>query len=173
MRSTQLTAGALAATATYALIGLGLASPAGAATTTHEVGNVIECTATIKGRAVYASLYENNLHGNVIQVVIGKGDNQVGGSRQVAGGFIDHKQVHGSIVVGGRRAVIDGHASRRVKRTPVHEEYDDAGEHITVDGYHRKLAKDLTLTWRHRTVQLSCDNAFFYDLQVTREPIQD
>ncbi|WP_180933300.1 hypothetical protein [Nocardioides ungokensis] len=60
-----------------------------------------------------------------------------------------------------------------MKRTPVHEEYDDAGEHITVDGYHRKLAKDLTLTWRHRTVQLSCDNAFFYDLQVTREPIQD
>jgi len=60
-----------------------------------------------------------------------------------------------------------------VKRTPVHEEYDDAGQHITVDGYHRKLAKDLTLTWRHRTVQLSCDNAFFYDLQVTKEPIQD
>ena len=37
--------------------------------------------------------------------------------------------------------------------------------------YHRKLAKDLTLTWRSRTVPLDCDNAFFYDLQVTKEDI--
>lgn len=173
MRTTQLTLGALAATATYALTGLGIASPATAATATHEVGNVIECTGTIQGRAVYASLYENNHYGNEIQVVIGDGDDQVGNARKVAGGFIDHKQVHGSLVVGGKRAVIDGHASRKVRRTPIHEEYDDAGQHITVDGYHRKLAKDLTITWRKRTVQLTCDNAFFYDLQVTKEPIED
>ena len=168
---------ALAAAATSALTGLGVAAPAGAATpsttgtTTHEVGNVIECTGTVRGRGVYASLYENNHHPDVIQVVIGDGAHQVGGSREVAGGFIDHKQVHGSLKVGGRKAVIEGYASRRVKRLPVHEEYDDAGQHITVDGYHRKLAKDLTLTWRSRTVPLDCDNAFFYDLQVTKEDI--
>ena len=84
MRTTQLTLGALAATATYALTGLGIASPATAATTTHEVGNVIECTGTIKGRAVYASLYENNHYGNQIQVVIGDGDGQVGNARKAA-----------------------------------------------------------------------------------------
>lgn len=180
MRTTQLTLGALAAVATSALTGLGIASPAtavtaaaeqAATTTTHEVGNVIECTGTIRGRGVYASLYENNHHPDVIQVVIGDGAHQVGNSREVAGGFIDHKQVHGSLKVGGRKAVIEGYASRRVKRLPIHEEYDDAGQHITVDGYHRRLAKDLTLTWRSRTVPLDCDNAFFYDLQVTKEDI--
>jgi hypothetical protein len=179
MRTTQLTLGALAAVATSALTGLGIAAPAGALTataeqaptTTHEVGNVIECTGTIRGRAVYASLYENNAYANVIQVVIGDADNQVGNSGEVADGFIHEKHVHGSLVVGGRRAVIDGYASRHGKRQPIHEQYDDAGQQITVDGYHRKLATDLTLTWRHRTKQLSCDNAFFYNLTVTKEDV--
>ena len=140
-------------------------------TTTHEVGNVIECTGTIRGRAVWASLYENNTVKDVIQVVIGDGDNQVGNSREVTDGFIHEKQVHGSLKVGGKRAVIDGYASRHGKRIAVHEQYDDAGQHITVDGYHRKLATDLTLTWRHRTKQLTCDNAFFYNLTVTKEDV--
>ena len=177
---TQLTLGALAAVATSALTGLGVAAPATAlttsaeqatTTTTHEVGNVIECTGTIRGRAVWASLYENNTVKDVIQVVIGDGDNQVGNSREVTDGFIHEKQVHGSLKVGGKKAVIDGYASRHGKRKPVHEEYDDAGQHITVDGFHKPLATDLTLTWRQRTVQLTCDNAFHYDLQVTKEDI--
>jgi hypothetical protein len=41
----------------------------------------------------------------------------------------------------------------------------------SVDGFHRALAKDLTLTWRQHTVQLTCDNAFHYDLEVTREDV--
>lgn len=181
MRTTQLTLGALAAVATSALTGLGIAAPATAmtasadqvtaSTTTHEVGNVIECTGTIRGRAVWASLYENNTYANVIQVVIGDDEDQVGNSREVAAGFIDHQQVHGSLKVGGKKAVIDGTASRHGKRKPVHEEYDDAGQHITVDGYHRRLDADLTLTWRQRTAPLTCDNAFHYDLQVTKEDI--
>jgi hypothetical protein len=181
MRTTQLTLGALAAVGTSALTGLGIASPATALTTTaapataqatttsHEVGNVIECTGTIRGRSVFASLYENNTYANVIQVLIGDDGDQVGGAREVADGFIHEKQVHGTIKVDGKRAVIDGYASRHGKRIPIHEEYDDAGQHVTVDGFHRKLAKDLTLTWRHRTGQLTCANAFYYDLQVTKE----
>ena len=180
MHTTQLALGALAAVATSALTGLGVAAPATATaatatatetTTTHEIGNVIECTGTIRGKAVYASLYENNTYANVIQVVIGQDGDQLGGSREVADGFIDQKQVHGSVRVGGKRAVIDGYASRHGKRKPIHEEYDDAGQHITVDGYHRKLATDLTLTWRHRTTRLDCGTAFFYNLQVTKEDI--
>ena len=177
---TQLTLGALAAAATSALIGLGVAAPATAltpsaeqatTTTTHEFGNVIECTGTIRGRAVWVSLYENNTVKDVIQVVIGDGADQVGNSREVTDGFIHEKQVHGSLKVGGKKAVIDGYASRHGKRKHIHEEYDDAGQHITVDGFHKPLATDLTLTWRQRTVQLTCDNAFHYDLQVTKEDI--
>lgn len=179
MRTTRLTLGALAAAATSALTGLGIASPATAlapatapaTTTSSEVGNVVECTGTIRGRAVYASLYENNTYANVIQILIGDDGEQVGGAREVEDGFIHEKQVHGTIKVGGNRAVVDGYASRYGKRIPVHEEYDDAGQHIAVDGFHRKLATDLTLNWRHRATQLTCDNAFHYDLQVTKEDI--
>ena len=184
MRSIQPRHGALAAVATSALLGLGVAAPASAqapaapapaaqatTTTTHEVGNVLECTGTIRGRAVWASLYENNTAGNIIQVVIGDDDDQVGGSREVADGFIHEKQVFGALRLDGKRVVIKGHASRFGKRIPVHDEFDDAGQHIVVDGFHRKLATDLTLTWRSRTKRLSCDNAFFYNLQVTKEDI--
>ena len=179
MRTTQPLL-ALAAVATSALTGLGVATPAeavsptqqsGASTTSHELGNVIECTGRIHGRAAWTSLYENNTAGNVIEVNIGGDRHPLGGGREVADGFIHAKQVHGSVRVGGDRAVVEGYASRLRHRTPVHEEYTDAGQAIVVDGYHRRLAKDLTLTWRHRTVQLDCDNAFFYDLQVTKTDI--
>lgn len=179
MRSIQLTIGSLAALATSALIGLAVAAPANAlladaatpiaTTISNERGNLLECTGTIKGRAVYASLYENNLYVNVIQILIGDDGDQVGGSREVEAGFIDHRQVRGSLRVDGRKAVVSGTATRVGKRIAVHEEHDDAGQLITIDGYHRRLANDLELTWAGRTKQLTCDNAFFYNLQVTKE----
>ena len=82
--------------------------------------------------------------------------------------IIDAGQVHGTLRVGGKRAVVDGTAHRVGKKIAVHEETDDAGQHITVDGFHRRLANDVTLTWRKRTVPLECGNAFHYDLQVTK-----
>lgn len=169
MRPTQLTI------VTAALVaGTALAGPANAqdTTTTHERGNVIECTGTIKGKPIYASLYENDVYANVIQVVIGDGDGQVGNSKEVADGFIEDKQVYGALKVGGKRAVIEGHASRHGKRIAVHDEFDDAGQHIVVDGFHRRLATDLTMRWRHRTVPLSCGTAFHYDLTTTRTDIE-
>lgn len=174
MPSTQPTTGAvagLAVIAASALIGLGTAAPAHAATTTttREVGNLLECTGTWKGRDVYASLYENRTYGNTIQILIGDGDHQVGGSRNPEGELLEAGQVHGSLKIGRKRAVIDGTAHRVGKKVAVHEEHDDAGQHITVDGFHRRLANDLTLAWRSRTVPLACGNAFHYDLQVTKE----
>lgn len=173
MRSIHSTSGALAVLATSALIGLGAAGPAnaGTTTTTTERGNVIECTGTINDRAVYASVYENNTYANVIQVLIGDDDHQVGNSREVADGFLDHGKVYGSLRVGQKKAVVRGSAVRVGRRIPVHEQYDDAGQLITVDGIHRRLRTDLRLTWGRKTVPLTCDNAFFYRLQVTKEDI--
>ena len=87
------------------------------------------------------------------------------------GGFVHARQVFGALRVGGERAVVEGRATRRHHRVQLHEEYTDAGQDIVVDGHHRRLVTDLTLTCRHRTVPLDCDNAFFYDLQVTRSEI--
>lgn len=175
MRNLQLTTGALAVLASSALIGAAAAAPAhaGTTTTTTERGNVIECTGTIAGRSVYASVYENDPYANVIQVLIGDDDNQVGNSREDADGFLDHRRVHGSLRVGGKKAVVSGSAVRVGKRIPVHEQYDDAGQLITVDGVHRRLRTDLELTWGRKTAPLTCDNAFFYRLEVTKEDITE
>jgi hypothetical protein len=171
MRTIQLTLASLAVAATSALIGLGVTAPANAVTagttTDHETGNLIECSGKLNGKQVYASLYENDLYTNVIQVVIG--DDGTGSSREVARGFLEDGKVRGSVKVDHRLAVVKGTAHRVGKKIAVHEEHDDAGQHITVDGFHRRLANELTLTYGKRTVPLECVNAFYYNLQVTKE----
>ncbi|HEU4810638.1 MAG TPA: hypothetical protein VFT00_00725 [Nocardioides sp.] len=168
----------LATLATATLIALGTAGPAtsvtaearaATSTTTHERGIVLECTGRLAGKHVFTSLYENDAYVNVIQVVIG--DDGTGASREVERGFLDDGQVRGSVRVDGRRALVTGTAHRVGERLPVHEEYDDAGQHITVDGYHRRLANDLVLTYAGRTRPLTCDTAFAFNLQVTREDV--
>ena len=172
MRSSQLITGALAVVATSGLVGPGSAAYAGEPTTTHEKGLVLECSGTWRGSEVFASLYENSTAGNIIQVVIGGGD-VAGGSRQARHAFKDRHRVHGALRLEGRRAVVEGTARAVGRRTAVHEEHDDAGQHITVDGTHRRLASTLTLAWRGTTVPLDCAGSFLYDLSVTRASVTD
>jgi hypothetical protein len=172
MRSNQLITGVLAAVATSSLIGMGSAAQAGEATTTPEKGIVIECSGTWRGEHVFASLYENNLHGNTIQVVVGDGD-AAGDSRSTRRDFVDGRAVRGVLKLDGRRALIEGRAHAVGKKSAVHEEHDDAGQHITVDGTHRRLASKLALTWKGTTVPLDCADSFVYDLQVTKESTVD
>ena len=168
----------LAALATATLIGLVTAGPAtsatadafrSTATTTHERGIVLECTGRLAGKRVFASLYENDAFVNVIQVVIG--DDGTGASREVERGFLDDGRVRGSVRIDGKRALVTGTAHRVGARIRVHEEHDDAGQHITADGYHRRLANDLVLTYAGRTRPLTCNPAFAFNLQVTREDV--
>jgi hypothetical protein len=164
----------LALAATAALIGLGgAAHPASATsqpTTSHERGVVIECSGTVQGRDVHASLYENDTYANVLQILIGDDDQQLGGSREDRDGFVDHRQVRAALKVGGHRALVTGTARRVGDRIPVSEEYDDAGQHITTTGFHRSLDTDLALRWRGHTAPLDCATAFAYRLEVVKEP---
>lgn len=162
----------LAIAATAALIGIPVAAQAAEPTVTNEKGILLECAGTWRGEEVYASLYENNTYGNTIQIVIGDGD-VAGGSRDTTTAFKDGRDVRGVLKLKGKKAVVEGTARAVGKKTPVHEEHDDAGQHITVDGTHRRLANDLTLTWKGTSVPLDCDNAFVYDLQVTKESVVD
>jgi hypothetical protein len=169
MRSNQLITGVLAVVATTGLIGLGGAAEAGEPTTTRERGVVIECSGTTHGRSVFASLYENNPYGNEIQILVGDDEDQVGGSRRDEDGFVNGRSVSATMKVDGRRATITGTARKVGKVVPVHDEYDDAGQHITAEGTHRRLDTGLRLTWSGRTVPLECGTAFAYDLTVTKE----
>jgi len=173
MRSTPpalgLITAALAVAATSGLVGLGSPASAAEPTTTRERGIVIECTGTIKGKPVYTSLYENDTVRNTIQIVIGDDDHQVGGGRDTDRDFRHGRKVSGALKVAGSRALVEGTARKVGGRLAVHEEHDDAGQHITIDGFHRRLATDLTLSWKGASAPLTCDNAFVYDLQVTKE----
>ena len=168
MRTTMIT-GALAVVATTAL--MGGSAEAQEPTTTHEHGIVIECTGTIGHRDVWTSIYENNTVKNVVQVVVG--DNGLGASRESARAFKVDRGVRATLQLAGKRVVIEGTARQVGKRTSVHEEHDDAGQHITIDGTHRRLATHLTMDWKGHSVPLTCDNAFAYDLQVTKESTVD
>lgn len=178
MRSTSLITGALAVAATTVPLGIGgVAHAEGPTITTHERGIVVECTGTIRGAAVVASLYENRTHGDEqrrvdeIQVLIGDDADQVGGNRRDRDGFREGRRLRGSMKVDGDRAVVAGTGRRSGEVRRVHDVYDDAGYRITTTGQQHLLDTELTLTWRRHTVPLECATAFRYVLTATKVPI--
>jgi len=172
MRSSQLITGTLAVVATSSLIGWGTAAHAGEPTITRENGVVIECSGTWRGEHVYASLYENSTAGNTMQVVIADGE-VAGGGRETTRAFKKGRDVRGALLLNGKPAVIEGTAKVVGKKIAVHEEHDDAGQHIVVDGIHRRLVTDLDFTWKGRTVPLDCSESFVYRLRVSKESTVD
>jgi hypothetical protein len=177
-RTSRRTVGLTTAVAATALTGLGLLSPAAGATartaepvTTTERGVVLECTGSRHGLDAYVSLYENNLHGNVVQVIL-DGDPARAASREPRD-ILSAGEVRTGVRIGEHRVRIRGTAHRVPvsKRTPVHEVMDDAGQHIVVDGFHRRLVNDLVLRYDGTRVPLTCAPAFAYRLTVTKTDI--
>ncbi len=149
-----------------------LAQEAGeGATTNRERGLVMECHGDAKGLEVYAELYENNHAGNHIQVVLGGSDSGVGNDKWVDYSIRQGSKVRAAIRVDGARALVKGTAKKFGAKTPVHESFDDAGYAVEIDGTHKQLRTDLVLKYDGTTVPLTCDNAFVYDLMVTKTPI--
>jgi hypothetical protein len=164
----------LAVLATSALIGLGAtAAPASAATPTTEKerGIVLQCTGEAQGLSVYVDLYENDKYGNTVQVILN--DNpDTAKSRQPKDDFLNDGKIRTGLTIKGKRVTISGTAERVGPKKHVHEVQDDAGYHIVADGFHRRLANDLVLEYGQKTVPLDCAPAFYYDLTVTKEPIE-
>jgi len=170
MRSIILTGAVLA------LTGLGaapsLANPTtAAAAIERQAGVVLECTGATEGLAAYVNVYENDKHGNYLQVILNE-DPELAGSREPKD-ILSDGQVRGTIRIDEHKARVTGDVHRVGKRKAVHEEIDDAGNHIVSDGFHRRLANDLVLTYRGSTVQLDCAPAFAYRLKVTTTPITE
>lgn len=164
---------------TATLIGI-VAGPALSSTSTAtavpetrtERGVVLECSGTLGGRPVHASIYENDTYGNVLSIAIG--DPERGGAvngKDTTASLWSGRTVRAGVKVAGRRAVVSGSARPVGGRRPVHDEFDDAGQHVVADGYHRRLRTDLVLTHGRRTTPLTCDSAFLYDLTVTKEAL--
>jgi len=164
-----LLAGAILATAaaTATTLSAGPASATtGTPTTTVEKGVVIECTGRLGGQDVYVSLYENNRYTNVVQVNVGED----GASREVRD-VVRAGRARAAVRVDGSVARVTGAVRASGRRTAVHEETDDAGQHIVSEGTHRALRTRLRIAFRGEWSRLACDNAFRYRLRVTKTPI--
>jgi len=136
-----------------------------------EHGIVIECSGDAHGVQVWTSVYENQRYGNIVQVVIGGPDAGHGNSRNSDDKFLVDGVVKASVKVDGKRAAVKGTAERYGARSKVYEEFDDAGILIKTRGFHRQLETDLVATYAGKTVPLTCDPAFYYDLEVKKIPI--
>ena len=162
---------ALAATA---LTGLGFLSPASGATVRrrarhhHRARRRARVHREPHGLDAYVSLYENDLHGNVVQVILD--DDPARAAQSRASDILRAGEVRTGVRIGEHRARIRGTAHRVpvAQRTPVHEDMDDAGQHIVVDGFHRRLVNDLVLRYDGTRVPLTCAPAFAYRLTVTK-----
>lgn len=169
--------------ATSTLIGLvaapalTLSSPAAAVVPAEpqvakERGIVLECSGTLRGQDVLASVYENDTYGNVLAVSIGDPDH--GGAfngKDTETSLWAGRTVKAGLKVGGKRATVSGLAKKVGPKRAVHDEFDDDGQHIVADGFHRRLRTDLELRYGGRTTPLTCTTAFFYDLTVTKEDL--
>ena len=170
-RSRGLVAAGLLAGALTGAVSTGTPAQAAAPEWKSERGIVIECRGDAHGVQVWTSVYENQRYGNTVQVVIGGPDDGNGNSKNSDEKFLVDGVVHASVKVDGKKAVIKGTAERYGARSKVYEEYDDAGFLIKTRGFHRQLDTDLVATYAGKTVPLTCDPAFYYDLEVKKIPI--
>jgi hypothetical protein len=143
-------------------------SATGGSTTEHQRGVVLECTGSNRAHSAYVDLYENNLHGNYVQVVL-DANPRLAASRQPAD-IWNAGDVRTGVTIKHERARIVGTAPRTGRRHHVHGENDDAGNHIVSDGFHRRLDDHLVLRYDGHRMALSCSPAFFYSLDVTTTP---
>jgi hypothetical protein len=147
------------------------ASERSAPTPVVEKGVVLECTGEAEGLSAYVNLYENDTYSNYLQVVLDD-DPERAASREPLD-ILRAGKVRAGIRVAGKRARIVGTATRVGLRTRVHEEIDDAGQHVVMHGYHRRLAHRLVLRYDGARVPLRCAPSFFYRLEVTKTPITE
>lgn len=169
--SRGLAAAGLLATAFVGAVATTGAARAAAHEWEKERGIVIECQGDARGVQVWTSVYENQRYGNSVQVVIGDPDDGNGNLRNTDKKLLVDGAVNAWVKVGGEKAVVRGTAERYGARTKVYDEYDDAGFLIKTRGFHRQLHTDLVAKYAGKVVPLTCDPAFFYDLEVKKIPV--
>jgi hypothetical protein len=164
-----LAAAGLLATTLTGVVAIG--APAHAAEWKSERGNVVECQGRKAGTTVRTTVYENHRYGNTVQVVIGSPESDVRGTRNTDYKFLVDGVLRATAQVDGKRAVIKGTATRYGARIAVSESFDDGDMTVQSRGYQRKLRTDLVAKYDGKVIPLTCDTAFYYNLEVKRTPI--
>lgn len=133
--------------------------------TESERGIVLEGTGTWKGQEVTVSVYENQRHGNVLQIVVGDPDgNHAIGSGQGREAYVIDGVLNVGLDVGGDLAVVKGTVERNGTPRPASEPNVD-GDLVSSTGTHVPLLVDATFSYLGTTVDLEFEKAFRYDLE--------
>lgn len=176
---TQLVTGALAVVATSALVGLGPSTAApgtdpAAPEKTHEVGTLIECAGYAGKVPVRVNLYENDTYGNTLEVLVHDGTRrEVGRTVETKKPFVVGEDVLARTRVGGKPIRIHGTTEPTGKVKRVREVIEDAGERIVVRGTHAILDPKIVARYAGTQGRLTCDNAFHFDLRITKTSLVD
>ena len=167
--SRGLAAAGLLATTLTGVVALG--APAQAAEWKGERGIVLECAGKKDGLQVRTVVYENSRYGNTVQVRIGGRDSDKAGSRNTDEKFLVDGALRATVQVAGKRALVRGTAERYGARVPVAESFDDGGYLVQTRGFQRQLRTRLVAKYDGQVVPLTCDPAFYYNLEVKKTPI--
>ena len=127
----------------------------------HEVGKVLEGYAD----GVMVTLYENNLHGSSVQVVLGDPDDDNIGFVEQAGPFITDGVLDVTVDVNGTPVRFQGTVTEAGKPTKIGESLQDNGERIVIKGTNTPLATDVTVTVDGVSSPVEFAPAFGFDLE--------
>jgi hypothetical protein len=154
---------------------LGLAGTAVAGTTTEpntnveiQRGIVMEGAAASGDLPVSVTLYENSLHGNSVQVVIGDPDDGLIGYAEQGQPFVVDGTLHASVEIDGQTAQLTGTVARTGRPTKVMEPIQDSGEQLITRGTHTQLLANVTISYAGTSIALEFAPAFAYDLEIRR-----
>lgn len=134
----------------------------------RERGIVLEGRGTWRGQPVTVFVYENQEHGNSLQIVVGDPDGKhaisVGQGRDA---YVVDGVLNVGLDVDGDLAVVEGSVTESGHPEPVTEPAPD-GDLVTAAGKHTRLLVDATFEYRGTIVDLTFTEAFAYDLESER-----
>ncbi|MCF2529637.1 hypothetical protein [Yinghuangia soli] len=159
------------------------------ASVTVERGHALGCQGSSAGVEVAVELYENSEFGTHASVFVQSPDGAYrGGYGPGDTGIFRHGRIAAAVALepmgepGGAEpgataaphsaeAVVTGTYVRSGRPTPVHEVIEDAGQTIVIDGLNTALRTAATVAVLGRTIPLTCDTAFAFDLLVRKYPM--
>ncbi|MGW7198506.1 hypothetical protein [Streptomyces chryseus] len=146
--------------------------------TTFEKGHVLSCTGQVGKQSVAVELYDNSLHGSFVNVSLEGPDGQYGGDSTPATLF-DNGSVNvklpirrlGEVEQPAGTASIKGIYALKGEPTSFLDVYEDGGWLVESAGTHHDLKSKVSVEVFGETERLTCEDAFAYDLKVTKTPV--
>ncbi|NYI04815.1 hypothetical protein [Allostreptomyces psammosilenae] len=178
-RTRIVLAGALAAVLLAPAPALASAAPpdSGAPfTMAREQGHALDCTGERNGVHVAVQLYENSAFGAHASMAVQTADAEyVGGGETEAGLFHDGTVWHRLVVEpqdetagAAQTAVVSGSYAPAGPRRRVDEVHEEPMGPVVVKGWNTPLAAAVTVRVLGQEVDLTCGDAFAFDLRVWR-----